>query len=54
MQGHISRGSVEQEEARGSSEQKAFLASSGVERGGKLSRRRVGRKRILEAEDRQF
>lgn len=45
---------MEQEEARGSPEQKAFLDGSAVERGGKLNRRRVGRKRILEAEDRQF
>lgn len=54
MQGHISRGSVEQVEAQGSLEQKAFLAGGSVERGGKLSRRKVGRKRILEAEDGQF
>lgn len=52
MQGHISRGSVEQEEAQIG--QKAFLADGSVERGGKLSRKKVGRKRILEAEDGQF
>lgn len=33
---------MEQEEARGSPEQKAFLDGSAVERGGKLNRRRVG------------
>lgn len=51
--GTYKQGLVEQDEAQGSPEKKAFPEGNGVERGGELSGGRVGERR-LEGEDRQL